>query len=58
MVNIIAILFDTIQTERRSAMHNKEKIIEQITELLDKLKYTEVLAIYKAICKLIGIKAI
>ena len=51
-------MFDTLQTERRSDMHTKEKIIEKITELLDKLKYTEVLAIYKAICKLVGIKAI
>lgn len=43
--------------ERRTSMQNKEEMIEKITKLLEKLKYTELLAIYRAICKLNGLKA-
>jgi hypothetical protein len=32
-------------------MHNKEKIKSKIIELLDKLSYTELKAIYQAMCK-------
>lgn len=32
-------------------MHNKKKIIKKIAELLDKLNYVELSAIYEAICK-------
>lgn len=57
---IINRIIDTIQTKRHTkigirkeiTMYSKKKKIKKITELLEDLTYTDVLAIYVAICKM------
>lgn len=39
-------------------MNDKKELIKRITELLEKMRYTELIAIYQAICKFVRIKTL